>query len=102
MNFSQWGERGARLQIFLIPYKVGEKLFPYGKELPEKSGETRLILSLTRHSGHMEKSKLPWFRVAVLVAELLILTAAVLFPLIVTDAVVANFLKILELVARMG
>lgn len=50
----------------------------------------------------MEKSKLPWFRVAVLVAELLILTAAVLFPLIVTDAVVANFLKILELVARMG
>lgn len=48
----------------------------------------------------MEKQKLPWLRVAVLMVELCILVAAVAFPLILTDAVVANFLKILELVAR--
>lgn len=50
----------------------------------------------------MEKPKLPWFRVAVLLVEVLILTAAVLFPLVLTDAVVANFLKVLELVARVS
>jgi hypothetical protein len=50
----------------------------------------------------MEKPKLPWLRVAVLLVEVLLLVAAVAFPLVITDAVLANFLKILELIARVG
>lgn len=49
----------------------------------------------------MEKPKLPWFRWAVLLTELLVLVAAVAAPLVITDAVLANFLKILELIARL-
>lgn len=48
----------------------------------------------------MKKRRIPWLRWVVLFVELCILVAAVAFPLIVTDAVLANFLKILELVAR--
>jgi hypothetical protein len=96
------GVRGARQIHFLIPYMVGEKLFPFGKEFPKKSGEARLILSLTCHSGHMEKPKLPWFRVALLLVELLLLVAAVAFPLVIGDAAVTNFLRVLEILARMG
>lgn len=48
----------------------------------------------------MEKPKLPWLRVAVLLVEVLLLVAAVAFPLVITEATLANFLKILELVAR--
>lgn len=50
----------------------------------------------------MENRKLTWLRAAVLFVEVCVLVAAVAFPLIVTDAVVANFLKILELIARVG
>lgn len=50
----------------------------------------------------MEKPKLPWLRVAVLMVEVLLLVTAVAFPLVISDAVLANFLKILELVARVS
>lgn len=50
----------------------------------------------------MEKPKLPWLRVAVLLVEVLLLVAAVAFPLVISDAVLANFLRILELLARVS
>jgi hypothetical protein len=50
----------------------------------------------------MEKSKLPWFRVALLFVELLLLVAAVAFPLVIGDAAVINFLRVLELLARVS
>lgn len=50
---------GGRAQsVFLIPYMVGEKAFPYGKSFRKKSGETPLILSLTSHSDHMQPETL--------------------------------------------
>lgn len=49
----------------------------------------------------MEKPKLPWLRAAVLFTELCLIVAAVAFPLVITEATLANFLKILELVARL-
>lgn len=48
----------------------------------------------------MEKQPIPWLRLVVLFAEILILIAAVAFPLVISDAVLANFLRVLELVAR--
>lgn len=50
----------------------------------------------------MEKPKLPWLRVAALGMEVLLLVAAVAFPLIISDAVLANFLRVLELIARVS
>lgn len=58
-------------------------------------------LSLTCHSGHMENRPVPWLRLVVLFAEILLLVAAVAFPLVISDAVLANFLRVLELVARL-
>lgn len=51
----------------------------------------------------MTKRPIPtWFRVLLLIAELLLAAAAVAFPLVISDAVLANFLRILELIARVG
>lgn len=43
-----------------------------------------------------------WLRVIILFVEVVLLVAAVAFPLVVSDAVLANFLSILELVARLS
>lgn len=50
----------------------------------------------------MEKPKLPWLRVAVLCTEVLLLVGAVAFPLVISEAVLANFLRVLELIARVS
>lgn len=95
-NFSIGGVGGAVLNPLPTP--------PSGCSFPckagKKPGKAALNLSLTSHTAHMEKPKLPWLRVAVLLVEVLLLVAAVAFPLVVTEATLANFLKILELVAR--
>ena len=57
-------------------------------------------LSITSHSGPMEKKPVPWTRIALLVAELCLAVAAVVFPLVFTQAVVVDFLKLLEVIAR--
>lgn len=45
----------------LFPYRVAEKLFPFGEELQGKLTKNRAIartrLSLTSHSRHMEPTK---------------------------------------------
>ena len=48
----------------------------------------------------MEKKPVPWTRIALLVAELCLAVAAVVFPLVFTQAVVVDFLKLLEVIAR--
>lgn len=68
----------------------------------QKEGKTSQILSLTSHTGHMKKRKLPWFRIALLVVELCVLVAAVAFPLVIADTTVDSFLRILELLARLS
>lgn len=48
----------------------------------------------------MKPKRFPWFRVAVGVAQLLVLVAAAIFPLYITADVLAALLKILEVLAR--
>lgn len=98
-SFFNWGGRGGRSEP--VSYSTIR-----ASKCPAKQGIKRgnpaLNLSLTSHTVHMEKPKLPWLRVAVLMVEVLLLVAAVAFPLVISDAVLANFLKILELVARVS
>lgn len=47
----------------------------------------------------MKLGKIPWMRVAVLLTELVLIGAAVAFPLIITDTTLQTTLRILELVA---
>lgn len=47
----------------------------------------------------MTPAPFPWFRVAVLVTELVLVAAAIIFPLVITDTVLPALLKILELAA---
>lgn len=65
-------------------------------------GELALNLSLTSHTVHMKDRAKIWIRCAVLFLELCLIVAAVAFPLVITEATLANFLKILELIARVG
>lgn len=48
----------------------------------------------------MKRAPIPWFRVAVVAAEIVLVTAAVLVPAIITADVLAGLLRILELVAK--
>jgi hypothetical protein len=48
----------------------------------------------------MKKKPVPWFRWGVLLVELLIAAGAVVFPLVFSQAVVLDFLKLLEVLAR--
>lgn len=50
----------------------------------------------------MKPNPRPWLKLAVAVATLLLSLAAAAFPLVFTEAVVASFLRILEVVARMS
>jgi hypothetical protein len=50
----------------------------------------------------MEKQPIPWLRIIILLVEVLLLVGAVAFPLVISDAVLANFLRILELIARVS
>jgi hypothetical protein len=50
----------------------------------------------------MRKKRFPWFRVAVLGAVLVLAAAAAVFPLVFSEALVVDFLKILEVLARMS
>lgn len=50
----------------------------------------------------MKKRPIPWLRAAVLFIELCLIVATVAAPLVFTEAVVANFVRILELVARIS
>jgi len=43
-----------------------------------------------------------WLRVVILFIELCLIVATVAAPLVFTEAVVANFVRILELVARIS
>lgn len=47
----------------------------------------------------MKSASVPWFRIAVLVTELSLVAAAIIFPLVISDTVLPALLKILELVA---
>lgn len=47
----------------------------------------------------MEKQSVPWFRVVVLVVEVVLVGLAVAFPLVVTDSTLQLGLKILQLLA---
>lgn len=49
----------------------------------------------------MKDSQIGWLRIAVVVAELVLVCTAVLFPLVITGDVLTGFLRILELVAAM-
>jgi hypothetical protein len=100
--FSQWGERGARLQIFLIPYKVGEKLFPYGKELPKKSGETPSILRLTRHSDPMKTMLRSYALPLILTLLALGAWAAVIWVALQVSTIVLNTLHQIVELAQLG
>lgn len=48
----------------------------------------------------MKKRKIPWLRYAVLLVELCLALAAVAAPLVFSSAVLANFLAVLEVIAR--
>jgi hypothetical protein len=50
----------------------------------------------------MKNRAIPWIHVVSLVLLLLAAVAAVAFPLIVTEAALANFLPIVELVIRLS
>lgn len=43
-----------------------------------------------------------WLRIVVLFIELLLLVGAVAFPLVFSEAVLANFMAVLQLVARLS
>jgi hypothetical protein len=47
----------------------------------------------------MNLSKIPWARVAIVAAELVLVGVAVVFPLVITDATLQTLLRILELAA---
>jgi hypothetical protein len=49
----------------------------------------------------MKPKRFPWFRVAVGIAQLLVLVAAAAFPLVITETVLAGLLKTLELIGRL-
>lgn len=59
-------------------------------------------MSLTRHTDPMKNRAIPWIHVAALLLLLLAAVAAVAFPLIVTEAALANFLPIVELVIKLS
>ncbi len=48
----------------------------------------------------MEKEKVPWLRFVVLFVELCLIVASVAAPLVFSSAVLANFLAVLEAIAR--
>jgi len=48
----------------------------------------------------MKRKQIPWGAVAVLVAELVLVAAAVTFPLVITSDVLNGLLRILELAAK--
>jgi hypothetical protein len=48
----------------------------------------------------MKKEPIPWLRLAALVLELLLAIAAIAAPLVFSSAVLANFLAVLEVIAR--
>ncbi len=57
-------------------------------------------LSPTRHYGHMATKRVPWLRWACLFIELVLIVGAMAAPLVFSSAVLANFLAILEAIAR--
>lgn len=48
----------------------------------------------------MKKEPIPWLRVLVLLVELCLIVASVAAPLVFSSAVLANFLAVLEAIAR--
>lgn len=61
-----------------------------------------MVFRLTSHTGLMKNRAIPWIHLVALVLLLLAAVAAVAFPLIVTEAALANFLPIVELVIRLS
>jgi hypothetical protein len=48
----------------------------------------------------MAKAKVPWLRFLVLFVELVLIVASIAAPLVFSSAVLANFLAVLEAIAR--
>jgi hypothetical protein len=48
----------------------------------------------------MKKPPFPWVKLAVMITELLLAVAAIAAPLVFSSAVLANFLAVLEVIAK--
>lgn len=49
----------------------------------------------------MNARKIPWVQLVTLGATGLLLVGAVAFPLVITEAVLSNFLRVLEVIAKL-
>lgn len=50
----------------------------------------------------MKHRKIEWFPVAVLLVQVAVVIAAVMFPLVITADILAGLLRVIELVAKLS
>jgi len=100
--FSRGGMGGRALPVFLIPYQGGVKSFSLREKLSQNSEKKAATLSKTAHTASMKITPARAARYVALLLMVVLAVGVVAAPLVFSEAVVANFLSIVQALAKLA